>query len=653
MSNELKHISVGTVLTKDEYESVTGHALDSQAIGDMIYAKDASTLVRLPIGSGILSSVGGIPVWSTTISGIATGRTAVCVIAASNSPKKEQADFVCSGISGNPIDSTTINQALTVVSSGGGGLVWAAKGTYYCIESILVPSNVTLEFEPGNIVYVSDDGSHLAQYTISGYYCSALITNSDHSGGNTNITIKGVNIDFQDDTLPKSLTQNWAGIWLDNCTESSVQKSYVTDVVYSLLDNPTYRAQGILISNCTHIKVEYNKTTYCGYEGIGIRGANSYIYVEHNYSDNNGTHAMQAARWAPRESGVEGEIGDHIYFNKNEHPDDDICFDGATLGLSSCFASGNSGKQITVAGTVNNIHVDGNIEETIGYEDGGWTAPTAKDIHFCNNIVKLLGDGYYPLYITMTRDGGTVRGIYFTNNTINSAYNGNQIYIATAETLGDIYDVTIEGNSYIGRPANNAFLYVYYRVHNTRILNNTVQYGNRLFRVNAGSPDGFVVENNHTSDLSSVMTYEGSGTKFSYRGNYYNNVRWFGPGEIGTFSGTISTLTQNAFNSIDNPFGQSVKVLDLQINVNTKATSTEPNIDCGIGSSATTDYTTLFDDLPGETAGYYKSTVTTPGAQTVPQLWASGSGNRYLNMSIKDAAATGMVATYTITVMGI
>ncbi|MFH1421933.1 MAG: hypothetical protein ABIH42_04375, partial [Planctomycetota bacterium] len=67
------------------------------------------------------------------------------------------------------------------------------------------------------------------------------------------------------------------------------------------------------------------------------------------------------------------------------------------------------------------------------------------------------------------------------------------------------------------------------------------------------------------------------------------------------------------------------------------AEATTPNIDCGIGSSATADYTTLFDDLPGETTGFYNSVNTaTYGQQTSPQLWASGSGNRYLNMSIKD-----------------
>jgi hypothetical protein len=124
------------------------------------------------------------------------------------------------------------------------------------------------------------------------------------------------------------------------------------------------------------------------------------------------------------------------------------------------------------------------------------------------------------------------------------------------------------------------------------------------------------------------------------------------PGKVRTYTGTIATLTENAFNSLDNPFGQAVRVLDLQVYVSTAATATSPNIDCGIGSSATTDYATMFDDLPGETIGFYKSTIATPGTQTVPVLWQSGAGNRYLNHSIKGAAATGMVATYVVTVMG-
>ena len=124
-------------------------------------------------------------------------------------------------------------------------------------------------------------------------------------------------------------------------------------------------------------------------------------------------------------------------------------------------------------------------------------------------------------------------------------------------------------------------------------------------------------------------------------------------GEIRAYGGTIATLTENAFNSINNPFGQNVALLSLDIYVATGATATSPNIDCGIGASATTDYVTLFDDLPGETIGLYNSKIATPGTQTQPILWQTGAGNRYLNMSIKDAAATGMVATYVATVMGL
>ncbi len=132
-----------------------------------------------------------------------------------------------------------------------------------------------------------------------------------------------------------------------------------------------------------------------------------------------------------------------------------------------------------------------------------------------------------------------------------------------------------------------------------------------------------------------------------------NNDGYIARGELRRYAGAIGTLTENAFNSVDNPFGQSVALLSLDIYVSTGATATSPNIDCGIGSSATADYTNLFDDLPGETIGIYNSKIATPGAQNQPILWQTGAGNRYLNMSIKDAAATGMVATYVATVMGL
>jgi len=68
MANEFKHKSVGTELTQTEFEAVGGHVLDSQAIGDIIYASSTSQLTRLGIGStgAVLTVTGGIPAWDTT-----------------------------------------------------------------------------------------------------------------------------------------------------------------------------------------------------------------------------------------------------------------------------------------------------------------------------------------------------------------------------------------------------------------------------------------------------------------------------------------------------------------------------------------------------------------------------------------------------------
>jgi len=51
MANEFKHSTVGSQLSQTEYESTTGHVLDSQAAGDIIYASSTSQLSRLGIGT--------------------------------------------------------------------------------------------------------------------------------------------------------------------------------------------------------------------------------------------------------------------------------------------------------------------------------------------------------------------------------------------------------------------------------------------------------------------------------------------------------------------------------------------------------------------------------------------------------------------------
>ena len=68
MANEFIHIDPGAVLTKAEFELITGHQFNSQATGDILYASSSTQLSRIGIGSNtnVLEITGGIPAWVAT-----------------------------------------------------------------------------------------------------------------------------------------------------------------------------------------------------------------------------------------------------------------------------------------------------------------------------------------------------------------------------------------------------------------------------------------------------------------------------------------------------------------------------------------------------------------------------------------------------------
>ncbi len=72
MADEFKHIDVGAVYTRAEFEALTGHVFNNQAAGDIMYASSNIQLSRLGIGAGntVLHVAGGLPVWSATLAGL-------------------------------------------------------------------------------------------------------------------------------------------------------------------------------------------------------------------------------------------------------------------------------------------------------------------------------------------------------------------------------------------------------------------------------------------------------------------------------------------------------------------------------------------------------------------------------------------------------
>lgn len=68
MANELKHKTVGTVLTQVEFEATDSHAFADQAAGDILYALSTTQLSRLGKGADntILTLASGVPAWTAT-----------------------------------------------------------------------------------------------------------------------------------------------------------------------------------------------------------------------------------------------------------------------------------------------------------------------------------------------------------------------------------------------------------------------------------------------------------------------------------------------------------------------------------------------------------------------------------------------------------
>jgi Right handed beta helix region/Periplasmic copper-binding protein (NosD) len=135
-----------------------------------------------------------------------------------------------------------------------------------------------------------------------------------------------------------------------------------------------------------------------------------------------------------------------------------------------------------------------------------------------------------------------------------------------------------------------------------------------------------------------------------------NNQGYIAAGEVRTISGIITGGSASSIAlSIINPFSQAVRVVKVDIEI-TAESSVPSTLDVGIGSISSSDYNGMWPGLnvhPGGSYPYFYTSTSSPGSQTVPINWASGSGNQYLNFyTTATGASTGLVATYTVTVMG-
>jgi hypothetical protein len=623
-------------------------------------------------GTGAFTTVTGTSGSITNLSSsnltAPTGRTATYVIAASDAPAnvKAQADAVCTGTE----DNTVIQVAVTAAT--GYSTISLMGGTFNIASEIIVSGKTGLNIT-GNGILRRINNMPVADPSLgeTGWANILRIMNSTHITI-SNLTFNG-NLTNQtycrDGEHPtSSLPWGAGGYGEDNYNNIWLQSSsYCTIKNVTSFNSGTnnIRLGG---TNASTVKgtSDYNLVTDCfisgGRNGIllyssGIPTYNTIAGTDNLISNNNvkDGYSYAAIYVYANKTNIQGNTcSGYLGFPVASTTGDGIRVirgDGTLVTNNIC--RNNVAYGIGVGIDATNVIIENNYITSNGV---GGVATGGGGSTLNNNVIyKNTGTG-----LQATGVKASIVGNRIINNTgygmlIEAEFSlvsSNFLYSEAARAgtgigCGDTSQVVISGN-YLYNYDRGIYLY---RTSGSRsditVQQNVIStntYGIQLYGTITGVA---IVGNKFNANTNNFSTAGFTGTV-----TYLNNDGYIAPGEIRTYSGSIATLTQNAYNSVDNPFGQAVRVLTLDIYVSTNATSTTPNIDCGIGSSATTDYTTLFDDLPGETIGFYKSTVATPGAQTVPQLWASGSGNRYLSMSIKDAAATGMVATYTVTVMG-
>jgi len=451
--------------------------------------------------------------------------------------RKATADYYCDGVH----DQVEINLALADADAAGGGHVYCSHGTYTISDTILVHSNTTLEFSAGSEIVVPTIGMALDITQLKNTDKVVLaIRNADRVAGNTRIRIVGVNLDFQGtgkELVAGYTDANWAGIWLDNCTFSSIEKCKAIDIVQDM--SHTYRACGLLLSDSEYCFIRDSIANESGYEGAGIRGDCRRCFIENLHAQSNYAHMAQIAPWTPTIT------GDPRYCKIINSKCTDPATDTTDFILHSyvrqennaiigCYASSinvrgqHSGALIANNNVINTIRISddnlgkicqgvivsrnilragysqadtdrikvdaancssaGSIKDIIISENkvyGGYIRinsaagiPTTIDnVRIQNNIVEYSGATQPNSAIRITHGGtGLINNISISNNIIRPALNENAIIIAGTSS-GDIENVRIHHNNiptgYRGIKITNLAGQTG-TINNIRVENNTV-----------------------------------------------------------------------------------------------------------------------------------------------------------------------------------
>lgn len=539
-----------------------------------------------------------------------TGRTATYVVAAGDAPTiwKAQADYTMA------TTGTDITPIVNAAITAGNKTIELTEGTFTCIPRINFVSGVTVKGQGVSTLINMGNGSGGTAY--SAFY----------GNGASDIRLSGMKFDlggYQYSTAFNFL--NGIGITIDNLiivnglTSSAYSGSSVLSSTNITVRDSTFDSvkAAIGISACTNIELSgltISNTT----DGAIIAGGNTGLTIKDNkiFSCTKGIDIGNSTK---------------VVIDSNELTTlTDVSLYCESSALSTDIVITNN----IFTGTTNSYN-------TIEFNHTG--AGTYARVTISNNQIKYAQygiAGYFP-----------ITQFSISNNNLENCSRGIVMVAATdgvisANTLkdcgqaGNAPAIHVGGCSYIDIVSN--------------VIDGTTGSA-KAIADESGSPASHMRAVNNI-----ILNIAASPNKIYWFGTVdcqiLNTLGYVSKGEIRTIWGTLAGVTPAGIMlAVDNPFGQAVRVLSVDVEVTTQGAASG-SMCVGIGSDATTDYATMFSVLPsdpGTTYPYfYNSTKTaTYGVQTDAINWATGSGNRYLNFYAHVANAA-FVAIYTVTVMG-
>jgi hypothetical protein len=322
--------------------------------------------------------------------------------------------------------STVIQSAINALTSG---RTWkekvAVKGNFTLTERIDIPSYTVLDLSQAKFAFQNNANPTPVSFETVTIY--TMLTNADHTNGNSDITIIGGRI--EGNSANQNLDRNWALVWFHNVTHGKLLNMDVRDVKCSGMDAPKYnRAFCYLLTQCTDVTVKGCYGYDAGYEVLGIRNGNKYIRVMDCMFEKGGVHVLQVADgWWSGATGSEAIDVGHSHLKATVEDVFTIHASQKVRFHHNLCELGSASICMKLIGSCSDVWIENNrIVASTGHGimlgDAG-TPGTVEKVHIIGNEIQIGSGSYYGIKLGDT--GCTVQNIdIFNNRIINSGYNG-------------------------------------------------------------------------------------------------------------------------------------------------------------------------------------------------------------------------------------